>query len=115
MGEPATGSRGRGGSAVLREQWCWREHVGCREHGEVAQSLNRQSIAHLSRTRVRLELARTHLLYGEWLRRIRRGVDARRHVRTALEEFTSMGTEAFAGWAERELWRRLDGFVTFKP
>jgi DNA-binding CsgD family transcriptional regulator len=71
--------------------------------GEIAESLYRQSIEHLSGTRVRLELARTHLLYGEWLRRGRRRVDARRHLRTALEEFTSMGTEAFARRAEREL------------
>jgi DNA-binding CsgD family transcriptional regulator len=71
--------------------------------GEVADSLYRQSIAHLSGTRVRLELARTHLLYGEWLRRERRRLDARKHLRTALEAFTTMGAEAFARRAEREL------------
>jgi DNA-binding CsgD family transcriptional regulator len=71
--------------------------------GEVAESLYRESIAHLAGTRVRLELARTHLLYGEWLRRERRRLDARKHLRTALEAFTSMGTEAFARRAEREL------------
>ena len=71
--------------------------------GEVAESLYRQSIEHLSGTRVRLEVARTHLLYGEWLRRERRRLDARRHLRTALEAFASMGAEAFAGRAEREL------------
>ena len=71
--------------------------------GEVADSLYRQSIAHLSGTRARLELARTHLLYGEWLRRERRRLDAREHLRTALEAFTSMGAEAFARRAEREL------------
>ncbi|MHB8693483.1 MAG: helix-turn-helix transcriptional regulator [Solirubrobacteraceae bacterium] len=71
--------------------------------GEVADSLYRQSIAHLSGTRARLELARSHLLYGEWLRRERRRLDARKHLRTALEAFTSIGAEAFARRAEREL------------
>jgi DNA-binding CsgD family transcriptional regulator len=71
--------------------------------GEVAESLYGESIAHLSGPRVRLELARTHLLYGEWLRRERRRLDARGHLRTALEAFTSMGAEAFAARAEREL------------
>jgi DNA-binding CsgD family transcriptional regulator len=71
--------------------------------GEVADSLYRQSIAHLSGTRVRLELARTHLLYGEWLRREHRRLDAQEHLRTALEAFTSMGAEAFARRAGREL------------
>jgi DNA-binding CsgD family transcriptional regulator len=71
--------------------------------GEVADGLYRESIAHLARTRVRVELARTHLLYGEWLRRERRRRDAREHLRTALEAFTGMGADAFAGRAEREL------------
>jgi DNA-binding CsgD family transcriptional regulator len=71
--------------------------------GEVADSLYRQSIAHLSGTRARLELARTHLLYGEWLRDERRRLDAREHLRTAHEAFTRMGAEAFARRAEREL------------
>jgi DNA-binding CsgD family transcriptional regulator len=71
--------------------------------GEVAENLYRESIAHLAGTRVRLELARTQLLYGEWLRRERRRLDARKQLRAALEAFTSMGTEAFARRAEREL------------
>ncbi len=71
--------------------------------GELAESLYRQSIEHLSGTRLRLELARTRLLYGEWLRRERRRLDARRQLRTALEAFTSMGADAFGGRAEREL------------
>jgi DNA-binding CsgD family transcriptional regulator len=71
--------------------------------GEVAESLYRESIEHLSRTRARLELARTQLLYGEWLRRERRRLDAREHLHTALEAFTRMGAEAFARRAEHEL------------
>jgi DNA-binding CsgD family transcriptional regulator len=71
--------------------------------GDVVDGLYRDSIVNLSSTRVRLELARTQLLYGEWLRRERRRLDAREQLRTALEAFTSMGAEAFARRAEREL------------
>ncbi|MEA2202313.1 MAG: hypothetical protein QOI89_2909 [Solirubrobacteraceae bacterium] len=86
----------------------WASGIGARvrgllSEGELAESLYGESIAHLSGPRVRLELARTHLLYGEWLRRERRRLDARGHLRTALEAFTSMGAEAFAARAEREL------------
>jgi DNA-binding CsgD family transcriptional regulator len=71
--------------------------------GDVAESLYQDAIERLGRTRNRLQLARTHLLYGEWLRRERRRRDAREQLRTALEMFTSMGTEAFVERAEREL------------
>ena len=67
------------------------------------EPLYRESIDRLGRTRVRVELARSHLLYGEWLRRENRRLDARRQLRTAYELFTSMGTEAFADRARREL------------
>jgi DNA-binding NarL/FixJ family response regulator len=52
---------------------------------------------------VRAELARTHLLYGEWLRREGRRVDARAQLRAGLDQFTSMGMEAFAERARKEL------------
>jgi DNA-binding CsgD family transcriptional regulator len=71
--------------------------------GGRADDLYREAIERLGHTLVRLELARARLLYGEWLRRERRRVDARDQLRTALEMFTSMGTEAFAARAEREL------------
>jgi DNA-binding CsgD family transcriptional regulator len=71
--------------------------------GEAAETCYRESIDHLSRTRVRAELARTHLLYGEWLRRERRRVDAREQLRTAHDMLDGMGIEAFAERARREL------------
>ena len=71
--------------------------------GDVAESLYRESIAHLDRTRVRVELARAHLLYGEWLRRARRRLDARDQLRTAHDMLATMGVEAFAERARREL------------
>jgi DNA-binding CsgD family transcriptional regulator len=55
------------------------------------------------RTRVRAELARTHLLYGEWLRRANRRVDARDQLRVAYEIFNAMGMKSFAERSRREL------------
>jgi DNA-binding CsgD family transcriptional regulator len=71
--------------------------------GDAADSLYRESLAHLGRTRVRVELARSHLLYGEWLRRERRRIDAREQLRTAHGMLDAMGIEAFAERARREL------------
>jgi DNA-binding CsgD family transcriptional regulator len=71
--------------------------------GEVAEELYREAIERLGRTRMRLELARAHLVFGERLRRERRRVDAREQLRTAYEMFTTMGAGAFAGRAGREL------------
>jgi ATP/maltotriose-dependent transcriptional regulator MalT len=71
--------------------------------GETAETLYRESIVRLGRTRVRVELARAHLLYGEWLRRERRRADAREQLRTAHDMLDAMGIEAFAERARREL------------
>ena len=71
--------------------------------GEAAEGQYRESIARLGRTRVRAELARSHLLYGEWLRRERRRGDAREQLRTAYDMLDAMGIGAFAERARREL------------
>ncbi len=71
--------------------------------GEAAERLYREAIERLDRTRIRVELARAHLLYGEWLRRENRRADARDQLRTAYEMFTRFGAGAFTERARREL------------
>ena len=71
--------------------------------GEVADRLYREAIERLERSRIAVYLARAHLVYGEWLRRENRRVDAREHLRAAHEMFTGMGAEAFAERSRREL------------
>jgi DNA-binding CsgD family transcriptional regulator len=70
---------------------------------QVAEDLYREAIDHLGRAGLRTELARAHLLYGEWLRRQRRRGDARDQLRAAYEIFVSAGAGAFAERAQIEL------------
>jgi DNA-binding CsgD family transcriptional regulator len=70
---------------------------------ERADVLFCEAIERLERTNMVIHLARAHLRYGEWLRRVNRRVDARRHLGEAHEMFTRMGAQAFAERARREL------------
>ncbi|HEX6452189.1 MAG TPA: LuxR family transcriptional regulator [Trebonia sp.] len=72
-------------------------------HGEDAERWYREAIDRLSRIGFRPELARAHLLYGEWLRREDRRADARTQLRTAHDMFTAIGMQAFAERTRREL------------
>jgi DNA-binding CsgD family transcriptional regulator len=71
--------------------------------GEAADRLYREAIDRLGQTRMRPDLARTHSLYGEWLRRQRRRTDARTQLRTAVQMLDEIGMQAFAERARREL------------
>jgi DNA-binding CsgD family transcriptional regulator len=71
--------------------------------GDEAEALFRESIQQLDRAGLRLELARGHLLYGEWLRRTGRRVNAREQLRTAHDMLSAMGVAGFAERARREL------------
>ena len=98
---------------ALREQTqasgtAWARGVEARSRaliseGDDADALYRQAISELAESRLRVELARAQLLYGEWLRRQNRRVDAREQLRAAHEAFVEMGAAPFAERAGREL------------
>ena len=91
---------------VTPTEWVLGIEAGVRallSDGEAADGFYRESVERLGRTRVRAELARSHLLYGEWLRRQGRRMDAREQLRTAHRMLEEMGMAAFAERARREL------------
>jgi len=86
--------------------WALGIETRCRallSEGEAAERLYRESVERLARTRLRPDLARAHLLFGEWLRRERRRTEAREQLRTAHNMLATMGMQAFAERARREL------------
>jgi DNA-binding CsgD family transcriptional regulator len=93
-------------STVAGSDWAagmWARGRALVSRGEEAERGYRESIACLERTPLRPELGRSHLLYGEWLRRENRRIDARAELRTAHTAFVTMGAEGFAERARREL------------
>ena len=82
---------------------CWGAFAALLSDDDTAERLYRESIEPLGRTRMRVDLARAHLLYGEWLRRQRRRIDARAQLRIAHDMLDAMGMDAFAERARREL------------
>jgi DNA-binding NarL/FixJ family response regulator len=86
--------------------WALGTEAGARallHEGDSAESLYREAIERLGRTKMVVEFARAQLRYGEWLRREGRRVEARAQLRTAHETLTEMGVDAFADRARREL------------
>jgi DNA-binding CsgD family transcriptional regulator len=93
-------------TSAAQTDWAWGIHARSRallSDGEDAEGSYREAIERLSRTPLRPELARAHLLYGEWLRRKGRRADARAQLRTVHDMFAAIGMQAFAGRARGEL------------
>jgi DNA-binding CsgD family transcriptional regulator/tetratricopeptide (TPR) repeat protein len=92
-------------TSASRTDWALGIEARCRAllDDDDPEGAYREAIERLSRTRIVVHLARSHLLYGEWLRRAQRRGDARDHLRSALEKFVRMGATAFAERARREL------------
>jgi len=93
-------------TSAIESDWVLGIAARCRalvSEGDEAERLYREALERIGRTGVHVELARAHLLYGEWLRRAGRRVDARRELRAAYGLFAGMGVEGFAERARREL------------
>ncbi len=84
-------------------EWALGVEARCRGLLSGDESLYQESVERLARSRAVVELARSRLLYGEWLRRENRRVDAREQLRAAHEMFSRMGAGAFAERTRREL------------
>ena len=93
-------------TGVSQTDWALGMYARCRallRDGQDAEDSYREAIDRLSRTGFRTDLARGHLLYGEWLRRQGRRTDARTQLHTAYDMFAAIGMEAFAERARQEL------------
>jgi ATP/maltotriose-dependent transcriptional regulator MalT len=105
--ERAAAAMGRLTELTLPSGTAWGLGVAARSRallseGDEAERQYREAIGHLSSAPARTELARAHLLYGEWLR-LQRRREAREHLRTAHDMLEAMGMDAFADRAGREL------------
>jgi DNA-binding CsgD family transcriptional regulator len=110
VGEHATASEIAARFGEIAEsagtEWALGAAARCRaliSDGPLADQLYQEAIERLATTPLRPDVARARLIYGEWLRREGRRLDARDQLRTAQELFAAMGIDAFAGRAEREL------------
>jgi len=106
--QPASAALDRLAGATEGSESDWAVGIGARSHallseGGAAELLYREAIERLGRTPLRPEIARAHLLYGEWLRREGQRIDAREQLRAAHEMFVEIGAEAFAERTRREL------------
>jgi ATP/maltotriose-dependent transcriptional regulator MalT len=106
--QQATDALGRLAEAtsVSRSDWALGMYARCRallRDGQDAEDSYLEAVDRLSRTGFRTELARAHLLYGEWLRRQGQRTDARAQLNTAYDMFTAIGMEAFVERARQEL------------
>jgi DNA-binding CsgD family transcriptional regulator len=93
-------------TALSRREWAHAMEARCRalvSEGQAAEDLFQQAIGQLQGSRMTVQFARAHLLYGEWLRLEYRRAEARQSLRTAHQMFVSMGAEGFAERAAREL------------